>query len=245
MEKVTPINVVSKLTYGIIEDDEGNTDIMCKAKDSKKLKIQSNRLQEKQVFKKNMNFQELGIGGLDKEFGEIFRRAFNSRRYPNSVIEKYGIQHVKGMLLYGPPGTGKTLIARKIADALNCTEPKIINGPEIFDKFVGEAERKVRELFEPAEKEMKEKGDDSDLHVIIFDEIDAICKTRGSTGSSTGVNESVVNQLLSKMDGVNSLNNILIIGMTNRKDMMDEAILRPGRLEIHLEIGLPDENGRK
>ena len=92
---------------------------------------------------------------------------------------------------------------------------------------------------------MKEKGDQSDLHVIIFDEIDAICRARGSTGSSgTGVNESVVNQLLSKMDGVDSLNNILIIGMTNRKDMIDEAILRPGRLEIHLEIGLPDLNGR-
>jgi vesicle-fusing ATPase len=80
------------------------------------------------------------------------------------------------MLLYGPPGTGKTLIARKIADALNCTKPKVVNGPEIFDKFVGEAERKIRELFEDAEKEMKEKGDESDLHVIIFDEIDAICR---------------------------------------------------------------------
>jgi len=84
------------------------------------------------------------------------------------------------------------------------------------------------------------------LHVIILDEIDAICRSRGSTGNSgTGVNESVVNQLLSKMDGVDSLNNILIIGMTNRKDMIDEAILRPGRMEIHLEIGLPDVGGRE
>ena len=149
------------------------------------------------------------------------------------------------MLLYGPPGTGKTLIARKIADALNCEKPKVVNGPEIFDKYVGGSEEKIRDLFKPAEKDMKEKGDQSDLHVIIFDEIDAICRARGSTGSSgTGVNESVVNQLLSKMDGVDSLNNILIIGMTNRKDMIDEAILRPGRLEIHLEIGLPDLNGR-
>lgn len=88
------------------------------------------------------------------------------------------------------------------------------------------------------------KGDDSDLHVIIFDEIDAICRKRGSTNSGTGVNESVVNQLLSKIDGVESLNNILIIGMTNRLDMIDEALLRPGRFEIHLEIGLPDEKGR-
>ena len=151
------------------------------------------------------------------------------------MIEKYGIKHVKGMLLYGPPGTGKTLIARKIAEALNCEAPKVVNGPEIFDKFVGGSEEKIRKLFEDAEKDMKEKGDESDLHVIIFDEIDAICRARGSTGSSgTGVNESVVNQLLSKMDGVDSLNNILIIGMTNRKDMIDEQfrVLRKASLIV-------------
>lgn len=92
---------------------------------------------------------------------------------------------------------------------------------------------------------MKQYGEESKLHIIIFDEIDAICRQRGSTGSSgTGVHETVVNQLLSKMDGVDSLNNILVIGMTNRKDMIDEAMLRPGRLEIHLEISLPDEEGR-
>ena len=83
------------------------------------------------------------------------------------------------------------------------------------------------------------------MHIIIFDEIDAICRSRGSVGSSgTGVHESVVNQLLSKIDGVDALNNVLIIGMTNRIDMLDEAMLRPGRLELHLEIGLPDEDGR-
>lgn len=194
-----------------------------------------------------MNFQELGIGGLDAEFNEIFRRAFNSRRFPQSMIEKFGIKHVKGMLLHGPPGTGKTLIARKISAALNCDKPKVVNGPEIFDKYVGEAEKKVRELFADAEAEMKEKGDDSGLHVIIFDEIDAICRTRsgggGGAGSESG--DKVVNQLLTKMDGVESLNNILVIGMTNRKDMIDKAILRPGRMEIHLEIGLPNEFGRK
>jgi len=149
------------------------------------------------------------------------------------------------MLLYGPPGTGKTLIARQIAKALNCEAPKIINGPEIFDKYVGGSEKKIRDLFYPAELEQQTKGDESGLHIIIFDEIDAICRTRGATGNSgTGVNETVVNQLLSKIDGVDSLNNILVIGMTNRKDMIDEAMLRPGRLEIHLEIGLPDEQGR-
>ena len=121
-----------------------------------------------------------------------------------------------------------------------------MNGPEIFDKYVGGSEKKIRELFAPAESEQQEKGDESELHIIIFDEIDAICKSRGSaTASGSNVNDSVVNQLLSKLDGVEALNNILVIGMTNRLDMIDEAILRPGRLELHLEIGLPDTNGRR
>jgi len=97
------------------------------------------------------------------------------------------------MILYGPPGTGKTLIARKIAQVLNCNEPKVVNGPQIFDKYVGGSEENVRKLFEDAEKDQLAKGDESDLHVIIFDEIDAICRKRGSTNSGTGVNESVVN----------------------------------------------------
>ena len=103
----------------------------------------------------------------------------------------------------------------------------------------------MRKLFEDAELEMKERGDDSDLHIIIFDEIDSVCKQRGSGGAgSTGVGDTVVNQMLSKIDGVNALNNILLIGMTNRKDMIDDALLRPGRLEVHVEISLPDEAGR-
>ena len=90
----------------------------------------------------------------------------------------------------------------------------------------------------------RSQGDDSELHVIILDEIDAICKARGSVRDGSGVHDTVVNQLLTKIDGVDSLNNILIIGMTNRKDMLDEALLRPGRLEVVIEIGLPDEPGR-
>ncbi|KUF87440.1 hypothetical protein AM588_10004132 [Phytophthora nicotianae] len=173
------------------------------------------------VFKPDFDFSKLGIGGLDKEFNDIFRRAFASRLFPTDVIQKLGIQH-----------------------ALTAKEPKVVNGPEILDKFVGESERKIRELFSDARKDQEELGDESDVHIIIFDEIDAICKQRGSSRDGTGVGDSVVNQLLTQIDGVDSLNNVLVIGMTNRKDMLDEALMRPGRLEVQIEINLPDEKGR-
>ncbi|CAN1280771.1 Vesicle-fusing ATPase [Linum perenne] len=193
---------------------------------------------------KEFNLQSLGIGGLSAEFADIFRRAFASRVFPPHVTSKLGIKHVKGMLLYGPPGTGKTLMARQIGKMLNGKDPKIVNGPEVLSKFVGETEKNVRDLFADAESDQKMYGDQSELHVIIFDEIDAICKSRGSTRDGTGVHDSIVNQLLTKIDGVESLNNVLLIGMTNRKDLLDEALMRPGRLEVQVEISLPDENGR-
>ncbi|KAF9193036.1 transport between ER and Golgi ATPase protein [Haplosporangium sp. Z 767] len=196
------------------------------------------------LIQPDFKFEDMGIGGLDTEFSNMFRRAFASRIFPPSIVEKMGIQHVKGILLYGPPGTGKTLMAREIGKMLNGREPKIVNGPEVLSKFVGQSEENIRKLFIDAENEYKDKGEDSSLHIIIFDELDAICKQRGSKNDNTGVGDSVVNQLLAKMDGVEQLNNILIIGMTNRKDMIDEALLRPGRMEVHMEIGLPDEHGR-
>ncbi|KAK1761065.1 P-loop containing nucleoside triphosphate hydrolase protein [Echria macrotheca] len=215
------------------------------ARSTIKLKGSNKRPAANAIISPDFKFEDMGIGGLDAEFSTIFRRAFASRIFPPGLIDKLGIMHVKGMLLYGPPGTGKTLIARQIGKMLNAREPKVINGPEVLNKYVGQSEENIRKLFADAEKEYKEKGDESGLHIIIFDELDAVCKQRGSgAGGGTGVGDSVVNQLLSKLDGVDQLNNILLIGMTNRKDMIDDALLRPGRLEVQIEISLPDEFGR-
>ena len=211
---------------------------------NRSVKIKSKKMKTRSLTKFGFKFDEMGVGGLDKEISDIFRRAFTTRCYPTEYLAKYGIKHVKGMLFYGPPGTGKTLMARTLANALNCKEFKVVNGPEFFDKYVGESEKKIRELFKEAKKDQEENGDDAGLHVIVFDEIDALCRARGTINSGTGVHDGVVNQLLTEIDGVNSLNDIIVIGMTNRKDMIDEAILRPGRLELHVEVSLPDEKGR-
>ncbi|THF96848.1 hypothetical protein TEA_022342 [Camellia sinensis var. sinensis] len=233
----------NSMERGMISPD---TYIVFQASNSSGIKIVNQReAASSNIFKhKEFNLESLGIGGLGAEFADIFRRAFASRVFPPHVTSKLGIKHVKGMLLYGPPGTGKTLMARQIGKMLNGKEPKIVNGPEVLSKFVGETEKNVRDLFADAEQDQRTQGDQSDLHVIIFDEIDAICKSRGSTRDGTGVHDSIVNQLLTKIDGVESLNNVLLIGMTNRKDLLDEALLRPGRLEVQVEISLPDEPGR-
>lgn len=199
----------------------------------------------KQRIKPMFNFEQLGIGGLDSQFSDIFRRVFTSRMCPPEEAQELGLKHVKGIVLYGAAGTGKTLIARKIGEILGCRTPKIVNGPEILSKYVGESEDNIRKLFADAEEDEKVNGINADLHLIIFDEIDAICKTRGTVKNSTGVADTIVNQLLTKLDGVNQLNNILVVAMTNRLDMLDPALLRAGRLEVHIEIPIPDEKGRE
>lgn len=170
---------------------------------------------------------------------------FLCRANPEAA-RRLGVNHVRGILLSGPPGCGKTLLARELSEMLGAREPKIVNGPEILDKFIGEAEKNVRALFEPAEREFEELGDESALHVIVLDELDAIARRRGSvSGDTTGVKDSVVNQLLAKIDGVKEANNVLVVGLTNRPELLDPALTRPGRLEVHLKVELPDLKGRR
>lgn len=210
--------IVTEDTQVIIESNP----IIAIAKSESKVKV-------------DFNFSKLGIGGLKLELDTLFRRFFLMRMFSSSTLSRIGINPTKGLLMHGPPGCGKTLIARNIGQSLNCTI-SIINGPEILNKFVGQSEENLRKPFEAAKK------DPNNLHLVIFDEIDSICRKRGSSTSSVG--DGVVNQLLTLMDGVEQNYNILVIGLTNRLDMIDEALLRPGRFEAKIYIPLPKYEDR-
>lgn len=185
----------------------------------------------------------LGIGGIGPTFRSIIQKAFASRFLSPTFCKRLNINHVKGMVLYGPPGTGKTLLMRKLAELLDVVEPKVVNGPELLVKWVGESEQNVRSLFSEARKDYEDNGDNSSLHIIIIDELDSIARRRGQSTQSE-MRDGIVNQLLTMIDGFSGINNIFIVGTTNRLDLIDSALLRPGRLELLLEVGAPDEAGR-
>lgn len=193
----------------------------------------------------SLDFKNKGIGGLDQQISQIIREGFLARALPHEYAQAYDEQFDhKGILLYGPPGTGKTLIARTIANMFTQDHVKIINGPELKNKYIGQSQENLRHIFSDAINEWQLKGVQSDLHVIIFDEIDALAPRRGSHTAS-GVDDDMVAQLLTLLDGVDSPKNIIVIGTTNRKDLVDPAILRPGRLGLSIEINLPDEKARE
>jgi len=161
-----------------------------------------------------------------------------------------GLTPVRGLLLYGPPGCGKTALAREISRALRARSPKILSAPELLDRWVGGSERLVRDLFVDAEAELAACNGDaslSALHVVVIDEIDAVFRKRSGSADDSGeaTRSSVVNQILAKLDGIDAIPNVLMIGMTNRRELLDAALLRPGRLEVQIEIPLPDVAGRR
>ena len=175
------------------------------------------------------------IGGLKEEVQEVKEVIELPLKKPK-LFEKVGIQPPKGILLYGPPGTGKTLLAKAVAHSTDATFIEVV-GSELVQKFIGEGAKLVKEIFELARKKAPS--------IVFIDEIDALAATRMDTGTSgeREVNRTFM-QLLAEMDGFKHLDNVKIIGATNRIDILDPAIIRPGRLDRLIEVGLPDEEGR-
>lgn len=187
----------------------------------------------------SIQFDKIGVGGLEKEFKELVQSIFVTRMIPEKLYKKINIQHTKGVILYGPPGCGKTKIARQIGKILGCASIQIINGPELLSKWHGESEQNIRNCFQVA----KDRPDV--LHLLIFDEFDTITQKRtGGDSSDNKVNNRIVGQLLTMLDGVDKINNLIIFGLTNRLDIIDPAILRPGRFSLHIKIDLPNVQGR-
>lgn len=184
--------------------------------------------------------EKVGIGGLPRGTSDVLKRALISRTMDPEKVKSLGIRHCRGILLYGPPGTGKTLIARRLGQLLGCASVRIVNGPELTNKYIGETERMIRELFQLPETA---KGT-GELHMVILDEMDAMFKARGS-GLGSHYADSWVNQMLAKMDGIESCDNIIFIGLTNRKELIDGALLRSGRFGVHIEVSEPSSEGRE
>ena len=193
------------------------------------------------------------IGGLGRQIEQI-RDAVELPFLHKELYREYSLRPPKGVLLYGPPGCGKTLIAKAVANSLakkmaevrgdDAREAKSyflnIKGPELLNKFVGETERHIRLIFQRA----REKASEGTPVIVFFDEMDSIFRTRG-TGVSSDVETTVVPQLLSEIDGVEGLENVIVIGASNREDMIDPAILRPGRLDVKIKIERPDASAAR
>jgi len=193
---------------------------------------------------KTLDLSEFGIGGLSKQFNILLRRTFQSRMVSSALRKELGLSHCRGVLFHGPTGTGKSLIAKNIANILGCPNPKFIHSPEIESKWVGESEKNLREVFADAVEDYEARWrTEPSLHVIIFDEIDAITRERG--GHNAKARDGALHQLLCELDGMKEIDNLLVFGLTNRMEDIDSAVLRPGRFEAHIEIDLPDCKGRE
>jgi proteasome-associated ATPase len=191
------------------------------------------------------------IGGLGDQIEQI-RDAVELPFLHADLFAEHQLKPPKGILLYGPPGCGKTLIAKAVANSLAKKVAEVtgkpsgrsyflnIKGPELLNKYVGETERQIRLIFQRA----KEKSNEGVPVIVFFDEMDSIFRTRGS-GVSSDVENTIVPQLLSEIDGVEQLKNVIVIGASNREDMIDPAILRPGRLDVKIKIERPDADAAR
>jgi proteasome-associated ATPase len=190
------------------------------------------------------------IGGLTDQIEQI-RDAVELPFLHKDLFAEYHLSPPKGILLYGPPGCGKTLIAKAVANSIakklgHLTGREVksfflhVKGPELLNKYVGESERQIREVF----KKAKERAQEGMPVIVFFDEMDSLFRTRG-TGISSDVESTIVPQFLAEIDGVERLRNVIVIGASNRQDLIDPAVLRPGRLDVKIRIDRPDRRAAK
>ncbi|MDQ2072091.1 CDC48 family AAA ATPase [Haloarcula sp. H-GB4] len=175
------------------------------------------------------------VGGLEGT-KERLRETIQWPLEYEDVFESMDLEAAKGVLMYGPPGTGKTLLAKAVANEAQSNFISV-KGPELLNKFVGESEKGVREVFSKARENAPT--------VVFFDEIDSIAGERGGGTTDSGVGERVVSQLLTELDGIEEMENVVVVATTNRPDLIDDALLRPGRLDRHVHVPVPDEEARR
>jgi transitional endoplasmic reticulum ATPase len=195
--------------------------------------IEPSALREVFVEVPDVTWQD--VGGLETTEERLRETIQWPLEYPE-VFQTMDMQAAKGVLLYGPPGTGKTLLAKAVANEADSNFISV-KGPELLNKFVGESEKGVREIFSKARENAPT--------VVFFDEIDAIATERGRHSGDSGVSERVVSQLLTELDGLEDLEDVVVVATTNRPDLIDSALLRPGRLDRHIHVPVPDEDARR
>ena len=249
------------LVYGradeerVVELAEALRSVKLRSGDAVLLDLRSNLLIEKLtrqeaeelILEEVPDISYADVGGLDHQI-EAITDAVELPYLHRTLFNEYDLPAPKGILLYGPPGCGKTLIAKAVANSLSQKVAELtgnrnvrsyflnIKGPELLNKYVGETERQIRVVFQRA----REKAEEGVPVIVFFDEMDSLFRTRG-TGISSDMESTIVPQLLAEIDGVESLRDVIVIGATNREDLIDPAILRPGRLDVKIKIERPDE----
>ena len=238
----------------VVELSDALRDVRLRSGDALLLDTRSNLLTEKLarqeaealVLEEVPDITYADVGGLDSQI-ELITDAVELPYLHRALFSEYELPAPKGILLYGPPGCGKTLIAKAVANSLSAKVGELsgnrnvrsyflnIKGPELLNKYVGETERQIRLVFQRA----REKAEEGVPVIVFFDEMDSLFRTRG-TGISSDMESTIVPQLLAEIDGVESLRDVIVIGATNREDLIDPAILRPGRLDVKIKIERPD-----
>jgi proteasome-associated ATPase len=248
------------LVYGRADEErvvdlaDSLSDVKLRSGDALLLDLRSNLLVEKLlrqeaeelILEEVPDITYADVGGLDAQI-EAITDAVELPYLHRALFNDYDLPAPKGILLYGPPGCGKTLIAKAVANSLSQKVAELtgnrnvrsyflnIKGPELLNKYVGETERQIRVVFQRA----REKAEEGVPVIIFFDEMDSLFRTRG-TGISSDMESTIVPQLLAEIDGVESLRDVIVIGATNREDLIDPAILRPGRLDVKIKIERPE-----